>query len=232
MSARRPGGPVLAIETSGRDGSVALAIGGEVRAQARLGEPRNHSAALVPAIEDLLARRRIEAARLAGIAVGAGPGSFTGVRVGAAAAKALASTLRIPLFPTSSLRAAALAGGVAAGQARPPARPARSRYVLFDARGGRLYAACYRVATGSVAELIAPRAATIVGVLNGRPWRNTLFMGSGAVAHADLLRAAGHALALPPRGVPDALSVIRACTWEQADPAAWEPDYLREWKPG
>ncbi len=300
MSARRPGGPVLAIETSGRDGTVALAIDGRARAQSRLGAPRGHSAALIPAIEALLARHEIPVARLVGIAVGSGPGSFTGVRVGAAAAKALASTLGIPLFPTSSLRAAAVAaaggvadahadqgaavmpgevavgqpdpaaavvpggvpgnqaneiaaaaGGVTVGQAGGDAggdpdevaaapggrtgargRPVRSRYVLFDARGGRLYAACYRIVAGSVAETVAPCATTIVGVLNGRPWRNTVFLGSGATAHAGLLRAAGYAVAFPPQGNPDARSVIRACTWEPADPATWEPDYLREWKPG
>ena len=232
MNAGVPQGAILAIESSGDIGSVALATGGKIVAQSRLKETRGHAAALIPAIGALLERHRTPVARLAGIVVGAGPGSFTGVRIAAAAAKALAATLRLPLFPVSSLRAAALAGP--AGQGRPAADsiPSRDRYVLFDARRGRVYAACYRIVAGSVTEVVAPCAATVVDVLSGRPRQSTIFAGSGAIAHTRLLHAAGYAVAPLPQGVPDAHAVIRACTWNEADPATWEPDYLREWRPG
>lgn len=225
--ARRPAGALLAIETSGGRGSVALAVDGTVVAQRLLAEPSGHAAALIPATRDVLAAAGEKVSDISGVVVGAGPGSFTGVRIAAAAAKALAASLEVPLYPVSSLRA-----GAVAGQADPPGGEREVRYVVFDARRGRVYGAAYDVGSGRVVRVIAPHGGTIVDVISGRPPVGTVFMGDGATAHEGLIGAAGFPVRPAPAGVPRADALVGCCTWMAVDPAAWEPGYVREWKPG
>lgn len=227
LSEGAPQGPVLGIETSSPVGSVALAVGGSVVAGRVLGEPSRHSAGLIPAIEEVLGEQGLGAEDLVGVAVGAGPGSFTGVKVAAAAAKGLACNLEVPLYAPSSLCAAAVAGAYPL-----PGEEPEIRYVLFDARGGRVYGACYDVGAEGVDQAVAPHGGTILDVINGRPPRDTVFMGDGAACHAALIGAAGYAVRPPPAGVPGADGVLRCCDWMAVDAALWEPEYVREWRPG
>ena len=247
----RPVGWVLGIETSWRVGSVAVG-GGRVGARRFLTTPSAHASGLIPAVEEVLDEVRIGLEELVGVVVGAGPGSFTGVRIGGAAAKGLATSLGVPLYATSSLRAASftletLGPGVAlpdemAGGDGPPgwrSRPpeltgdARElRHVLLDARRGRVYGACYDVGVDGPVEATAPHAGTILDVVNARPPLDTVFMGDGAVAHAALIRAAGYTVRPFPAGIPVADAVLRCCSWRPVDAAAWEPHYVREWRPG
>ncbi len=222
-----PDGPVLGIETSGRVGSAALALDGRVAARRVLPERSRHSAGLVPAIRAVLAAKGLGARQVVGVVVGAGPGSFTGVKIAAAAAKGLSCSLEVPLFATSSLRAAAVAGTV-----RLTGDQREIRYVLFDARGGRVYGACYDVGATGPVRAIAPHGGTILDVLNRRPPRGAVFTGDGAAAHAGLIGAAGYRVRPPPAGVPGADGVLCCCDWAAVDAATWEPDYVREWRPG
>ena len=214
---RRPAGALVAIETSGGAGSVALAVEAVVVAQRVLAAPAGHAAALIPAVREVLAEAGKEVDELAGVVVGAGPGSFTGVRIAGAAAKALASSLEVPLYPVSSLRA-----GAVAGQADPPDGEREVRYVLFDARRGRVYGAAYDVGAGRA----------VLDVISARPPVGTIFMGDGATAHEALIGAAGFTVRPAPAGVPRADALIGCCAWVAVDPAVWEPAYVREWKPG
>ncbi len=222
-----PDGPVLGVETSGRVGSAALAVGGVVAARRVLPERSRHSAGLVPAIRAVLAEKGLGVRQVVGVAVGAGPGSFTGVKIAAAAAKGLSCSLEVPLFATSSLRAAAVAGTV-----RLTGDQREIRYVLFDARGGRVYGACYDVGAAGPVRAIAPHGGTILDVLNRRPPRGAVFTGDGAAAHAGLIGAAGYRVRPPPAGVPGADGVLCCCDWAAVDAATWEPDYVREWRSG
>ena len=106
------------------------------------------------------------------------------------------------------------------------------RYVLFDARRGRVYGACYDVGPDGAVEAIAPHGGTIVDVINGRAPRQAVFVGDGAVEHRALIGAAGYRLGPPDRGVPGADGVLCCCDWVAVDAATWEPDYVREWRPG
>lgn len=236
-----PAGCFLGIESSGSPGSVAVAVDGAVVAARFLGEQAEHAARLIPAIRGVLKDARRGRDELDGVVVGAGPGSFTGARVGAAAAKGLARALDVPLYATSSLRAAAfaeesLAGVPAVGAPFPPPSPTLSperrqvRYVLVDARGGRVYGACYDVGVGGPVEVIPPHGGTIVGAINRRSPVGTVFAGSGAEAHKRTLQAAGYVVAPPPAGVPAAPAVLRCCRWAPVDAADWEPEYVREWR--
>jgi len=147
--------------------------------------------------------------------------------VAAAAAKGLACSLEVPLYATSSLRAAAVAGA-----RPPPGREGEIRYVLFDAKSGRVYGGCYDVGAAGAEEAIAPHGGTILDVINGRPSRGTVFMGEGALEHRALLRAAGYRTRSRPAGVPVADAVLSCCAWEPVDAASWEPQYVRQWRPG
>jgi tRNA threonylcarbamoyladenosine biosynthesis protein TsaB len=107
---------ILSIDTSGKSGGVTLAQGGEQ--SFRVFESAGiaggtFSAQLVPTVAGLLARHGFKARDLEGFAVASGPGSFTGLRVGLSAVKALAETLHRPLATVSVLEA--LASFVEAG---------------------------------------------------------------------------------------------------------------------
>jgi tRNA threonylcarbamoyladenosine biosynthesis protein TsaB len=101
---------ILAVDTSGKQGSVALARGDAAEFELIESVPvagGTFSAQLIPAIASLLARHGISKEKLEGIAAASGPGSFTGLRVGLAAVKGLGETLRIPIASVSILEACA-----------------------------------------------------------------------------------------------------------------------------
>lgn len=107
---------LLAADTSGKDGSIAL-VRGEAGGTAEMLESGSldggaFSAHLVPQIAALLSRRRFSKKDIGGFVVVSGPGSFTGLRVGLAAIKGLAEVLGKPIAAVSLLEAIALAGGV------------------------------------------------------------------------------------------------------------------------
>lgn len=109
------GAPILAIDTCGPSGSVALGrLAGrdlEVLGQAEL-EGRTYSATLVAAVRDVLQAAGMRLGDLGGIIVVNGPGSFTGVRVGLSAVKGLAETARLPVIALSRLLVLSRKAGV------------------------------------------------------------------------------------------------------------------------
>ena len=141
MAAAPVTGPVLALDTTGTLGSVALGLagpGGAVTAEAvETFEPSNrHSRSLLPAIHHVLARAGCEASELSLLVATRGPGSFTGLRIGLATAQGFALAAGIRAAGVSSLDAAALADAAASGS------PVR-RLVVVDALRGELFAALY-----------------------------------------------------------------------------------------
>ncbi|HZS27999.1 MAG TPA: tRNA (adenosine(37)-N6)-threonylcarbamoyltransferase complex dimerization subunit type 1 TsaB [Candidatus Angelobacter sp.] len=112
---------ILAVDTSGKQGSVALARGDAANFELIENVPvagGTFSAQLIPAIASLLSRHSIAKEKLEGIAAASGPGSFTGLRVGLAAVKGLGETLRIPIASVSILEACAHAQKGRARQSR------------------------------------------------------------------------------------------------------------------
>ncbi|MCU1376494.1 MAG: peptidase family protein, partial [Actinomycetia bacterium] len=94
---------ILGIDTATQQ--VGCAIGGHegVLAAYQSAKGRRHAETLVPAIQFLCAQTRIELSEIGAIAVDLGPGLFTGLRVGVATAKAMASALKIPMVGVTSL---------------------------------------------------------------------------------------------------------------------------------
>jgi tRNA threonylcarbamoyladenosine biosynthesis protein TsaB len=96
---------ILALDTSSVRGSVALLEGAELRAELRLNSLQTHSALLLSSIDFLLGRTGWTLGNLNLVAVGIGPGSFTGIRIGIASALGFAQTLEIPFAGISGLDA-------------------------------------------------------------------------------------------------------------------------------
>jgi tRNA threonylcarbamoyl adenosine modification protein YeaZ len=125
---------VLGIETSSARGSVALVEGSDSVCSLEHERANAHGESILPLIEKALAQAGWNRSQLDRIAVGAGPGSFTGLRVGIAIAQGLSEGLDVPLVGIPSLLAMALA---------VPAEQPGCRCVLVDARKGELFAAAY-----------------------------------------------------------------------------------------
>ncbi len=231
-------GCYLAVDTSTAIGSVAVAVGGEVLARRFLRTQGAHAAHLIPEIEGVLADASVPLRDLDGIVVGSGPGSFTGVRVAAATVKGLTRALGVPLWAFSSLASGAASLGLrwlpgADGPTLPLTDEDRAwpRYILLDARGSRVYAACYLETPNGLDTLVEPCSTTIDAILSGEvPY--SVFAGDGAARHADRIKGAGFPVLASPLGAPHADGLIRllALTPETApleNPYTWEPSYLR-----
>lgn len=132
---------LLAADTSGKHGSLALARG-DARSFAALEvvplAGGTFSAQLVPQIADLLSRQGFSKHNLDGFVVASGPGSFTGLRVGLAAIKGLAEVLRKPIAAVSLLEVLAVAGNLES-----------SVIAALDAGRGEVYAGEYEVSGGT-----------------------------------------------------------------------------------
>lgn len=155
---------VLAIETSGTIGSVALWEGALV-AEESFERGLVHGKALVPAIDVLLERAGWEKTSLGLIAVSQGPGSYTGVRVGVATAKALAYTLGCPIVGVPTLDALA--------RNHPPASVMLCPVV--DARWEQVYTATYEWRGAELTRISGPRAVRPEDLARELPERAHLF---------------------------------------------------------
>lgn len=130
---------LLAIETATEACSVALLHAGELIDRSELA-PRRHAELVLPMAEELLAEAGIARKQLDAIAVGRGPGAFTGVRLAVSVAQGLALALDIPVVPVSSLAALAM---------QAP-RNGAAILAVIDARRGEIYAGVFRMDTDGV----------------------------------------------------------------------------------
>ncbi len=215
---------ILALDTATLVSSVALAGPDRLLAELTLQTKKTHSERLMPHIEELLALADTDKAAVGAIAVSIGPGSFTGLRIGLATAKALAYALRIPLVGVPTL--AALAFGCPA--------PGALLAPTMDAQKGNIYVALYRWQDGSLEEAMAPAvmehtaAAAELAARAGR----ALVLGEAAELYAAAFRQAGHSIAEPHVVMPRAGSVALLgarllAAGVRHDAMALEPFYIR-----
>ncbi|NLM36641.1 MAG: tRNA (adenosine(37)-N6)-threonylcarbamoyltransferase complex dimerization subunit type 1 TsaB [Firmicutes bacterium] len=142
---------VLGIDTSAQSGAVGMIEGTQVVFTEQITIRPGGSEQLPALLAETLARTGRDIKELELIAVGIGPGSYTGVRVGLAIAKGLAFGLGVPLVGVPSLRALALNG------------PADARLIcaLARSRKGEVYAGLYRPGPEGVAEVVPPAIWTV-----------------------------------------------------------------------
>jgi tRNA threonylcarbamoyladenosine biosynthesis protein TsaB len=170
------GGPTLAIDTAGSRCSVALvAAGGRLLASRDPEIGRGHAERLMGLVAETLAQGGAAYSDLARIAVSVGPGSFTGLRVGVAAARGLALALRIPAVGVSTLEALA-----------EPFRAGAPVLAAIDAKRGEVYLAGF--GPGGVVFLppVAVSLDALPQILDGLP-RPQVVAGSGAALAAEAL---------------------------------------------
>lgn len=135
--------PVLSIDTTTKVASVAVVSNETVLAEFCLGLVRNHAASLLPMVDLVLREAKVEKQSLTHLAVSAGPGSFTGLRIGLSLAKGLAEGLAIPLVLLSTLEVLAVQSATHHGVVIP----------LLDAQRKEFYAAAFRTNRGQVERL-------------------------------------------------------------------------------
>jgi tRNA threonylcarbamoyladenosine biosynthesis protein TsaB len=212
---------VLALDTSGAACSVALRDGaGRLLAHRFEALARGHAEKLMPMLRDAMAEARIDFAALALLAVTTGPGSFTGIRVGLAAARGLALASALPILGVTAFEA--LAAAVA-----PADRAARQLLVAIDSRRGDLFVQGF-AADGS--PLAAPVAVAPDGLAAIAPPGALMLAGDGAERAATALAAAGRPAILAAARLPDAADVaaVALTRWRPGERTAPPlPLYLR-----
>jgi tRNA threonylcarbamoyladenosine biosynthesis protein TsaB len=208
-----------AIETSGALGSVALADEDRILAEVTFERGLRHGQAVIPAIARCLEDARLSKGAIDLYVAGTGPGSYTGMRVGLATAKALAFALRKPLIGVPSFDALAVAVPAEA------LRDARSLLVATDARRDRLYAAVYDAQ--SRAPSAPPSVRRIERLLDGIEGP-LVIAGYALDAYATAL--AGHRILAADAHARDVarLGLARYRTQAPTSLHVVEPLYLRE----
>ena len=184
----------LAIDTATDVASVAVGSADRVLAAQSMRGARRHAAQIIPLVQQVLAQAGLHRKQLTGFVVGDGPGSFTGLRIGWAAARGLAHERELPVLAVPSLLGAAHAAS--AGQVATIA-------ACYDALRGQVFAAVYAFPEGRVETLVAPGLFTLADLIPVTPVRPLRAVGDGAVRYAEQTVAwTGHPpvslAALPP----------------------------------
>ena len=204
---------VLALDTALEACSVAVLRDGEPPVMRREGMARGHQERLAPMVAETMAEARLAFAALDRIAVTVGPGSFTGLRVGLAFAKALSLALDIPCIGVGTLEALA---------ASTPGWAAEPLFLaVLDARRAHVYlqAFAHGAPLTEPANLSIAEALALSEQLGGGPW--TPKAGSGAALLAPQA---------PPAGAPiqvDPIALARLAAARPAHLGRPHPVYLR-----
>jgi tRNA threonylcarbamoyladenosine biosynthesis protein TsaB len=212
---------VLAFDTATPDTVVALTTGGteplELRHAPAPGERPGHAARLLALANALLDRAGLTFADVERIGVGVGPGTFTGLRIGVATARALAQGTGAEVVPVSTLRALA----AAAGHDGPV-------LAVLDARRGEAFAAAYDH-DEELTAAVAVKPQQLASLVPDGP-ESWLAVGDGAIRFRDTLEPA--AVAVPADGHPShRVSAVAICRLASRLPPvardALVPDYVR-----
>src|SRR3990172_1505777 len=215
---------VLAIDTTGETLSVALLEGGETRAEVFINIGANHSLHLLPAIKHIydITGETIEATDL--FACTMGPGSFIGSRIGAATIKGLAIATGKRVVGLSTLEALAANMGVSSSNVRP----------MLDAQRGQVYTALYAIKADALPEMIGEERLADLDSLLANLEEDAVFLGSGALKYADLIKKTLPAACIAPpyccyirAGVVGALGIGKFQNGEILDATTFTPRYFR-----
>lgn len=214
---------ILAVDTSGPACSVALTADGKLLGEIVMNSALTHSETVMPAVDEILNREGLSCADIDLFASVAGPGSFTGVRIGVCVVKALSHATGKPCARVNALEALAVGAFGVGGVICP----------ILDARRGQVYCAAFRYAGSTLPERVLPDAALPLDeFLKALPEDQPLyFTGDGVAVHEDFLRTAIGKRALIAPAHARVLRASSACLIAEASetmPASLlTPIYLR-----
>ena len=217
---------ILAFETSAKAASVALTEDGKLLGESYQNTGLTHSQTLMVMAEDLLKQCGKTVEDITAVAVAEGPGSFTGVRIGVAAAKGFAWGRNIPCYGASTLEAMAESLGVYEGYVCP----------VMDARRSQVYNALFYVSRGNITRVKEDRAIALAELSQElQALEGPIFLvGDGSDLTYRTLSGEVSNLVLPPEhrkhqratGVA-ILAAKKQAAGESGDGAALQPNYLR-----
>jgi tRNA threonylcarbamoyladenosine biosynthesis protein TsaB len=198
---------ILAIDAATYSGSVALVRDGVVVGEAEAEMRGQHEERLMPAVASVLEGAALPVSALNAVACGAGPGSFTSLRIAASIAKGIAASLEIPMYAAASTLL------VVAGA--EPALTAGRYIVALDAMRGEFF----------VHEVSVTEGGGIIPGSQGRASRAAL--ESHALSIGAVILGPAESRSLAPRAAGFA-ALLRQHIAMPIDLAAWEPDYGRK----
>ena len=217
---------ILAFESSAKAASTALLSDGLLLAEYTQNSGQTHSRTLMQMAKDMLTSCDLTPQDIGAVAVAAGPGSFTGVRIGMACAKGFAWGLQLPLYGVSTLEAMTRGAAYADGL----------YCACMDARKQQIYNAVFSLQAGKLTRLTDDRAIGIDALVPelSEGAGPIYLLGDGAKLVSDTLAGSGLPLILLPeqlrqqRASGAALCAMdRMLVGDSGDAAALTPNYLR-----
>lgn len=217
---------LLSIETSNTNCSVCISVNGEVVALRENNEGNQHASLLTPFIEAVLAEASLTARQLDALCLSSGPGSYTGLRIGASAAKAICYATGKPLIAVGTLQA--MVAGYIATHGIPDDNTIFCP--MIDARRMEVYAALY---DGQLNELKAPEP----WILTERGFfdeylenKKVICLGNGALKATEIL--SHDQVVIDKKAYLTALNLVKIATYkfnnmQYEELAYFEPVYLK-----
>ena len=205
---------ILAIDTSGPVASCAVMANGRVVHLIAMNQGLTHSETIMPAVDAALSASGLCCVDIDAFAAVAGPGSFTGVRIGVCAVKGLAHAVGKPCARVHALEALSMNFYGFDGLCCP----------ILDARRGQVYCAAYDMKDGLPRAVCAPEALPLEAFAERLPGdRRLVFVGDGVPAYGERVRALlGDRAMLAPANLRD-LRADAACALAAAHPEDWMP---------
>ncbi|MCR4806039.1 MAG: tRNA (adenosine(37)-N6)-threonylcarbamoyltransferase complex dimerization subunit type 1 TsaB [Lachnospiraceae bacterium] len=218
---------ILGIDSSGMTATVAVLEDDKLLAEYTINHKKTHSQTLVPMLDEIKKMTELDLDSLDAIAIAAGPGSFTGLRIGSATAKGLGLALDKPLVPVSTLEGLAMNAWGYDGLVCP----------IMDARRDQVYTGVFRFVNGKLERVMEDTAESVtdlIGQLEGFN-EKVLFLGDGVPVFKETIDSSlkvshEYAPAHMSRQRAGALAALAAVYLEQGkteSAADHRPEYLR-----
>ena len=212
----------LALETATDRASVAVGRSEAQAVEMNVSGARRHAASILVLIKTALTKAGATLDDLTAVVVADGPGSFTGLRVGAAVAKALVHARGLRLWTAPSLLVRAAGSGSLD----------TTIVAVSDALRGDIYAAAYRFGAGGIATLLPPTVSRPEDLESRLPQPTQIVGDVPPAARQALERWSGRAVVTSPLGAPEATRLLGLVgrpggAREITDTAEWEPEYGR-----
>ncbi len=232
--------PILAVETSSRIGSVAVAIGRILLTEASFSAPLKHSAEIFPTIQHLLKQCQLEPQQIQHVYISVGPGSFTGLRIAVTIAKTMhfANAVRVVAVDTLDVIAANVIDFTTTDPTAGLSAPATNCEIvapIVDAKRGQFFIAVYqRTSQGVWKKTLPDSLMTASQFLNksAREQKPVWLLGDGLPYHKDKFETEGTRFFAEEYWSPSAAKV-HLLGWQKAqaghfaDPVTLTPFYLR-----